>query len=175
MLITSSPLVLVCYGGQTLLESSVLPAVYHNGNIWVFCFVFVTVNTLCSASDSIFLSLLVAFKMRSLTYATIIGFSAATSSKDDPTNFIGFHTAKEMPFSRSDMTATTFHQSGQYTKIYLVGGCVSNQICSDSFCYCPEITNKCTYYIPETNEWKTCADAPTPRYRHQGEIELYST
>jgi hypothetical protein len=53
--------------------------------------------------------------------------------------------------------------------MYLVGGCVSDQVCYEgqSACYCSEITNKVNYFTPEDRKWHTdCSDAPIARYRH---------
>jgi hypothetical protein len=95
----------------------------------------------------------------------------ASQQDDDSVNYVGFHTAAVMPFARSDMTATTIVDASGETKIYLVGGCIADQVCDftvSSDCYCPEITNKCTYFEPESNLWASCPAAPTYRSRHMG-------
>jgi len=101
----------------------------------------------------------------------------ANQDDDDNTDYLGFHLVATMPYKLSDHTATTFNSAfgdDKGPRIYLVGGCVADQLCNyidktvdDSlFCYCPEITSKCVYFNPETDEYTACADAPTERYRH---------
>lgn len=90
---------------------------------------------------------------------------------DDSAEFVGFHTASPMPFARSDMTATTIVDAEGVAKIYLIGGCIANQVCNftvSSDCFCPNITNKCNYFTPEDNLWHDCPNAPINRYRHMG-------
>jgi hypothetical protein len=90
-----------------------------------------------------------------------------------------------MPYAVSDMTATTFQDDvfsdDNGPRIYINGGCVSNQLCDLTdpsaglsgglFCYCTEITDRCLYFTPETDTWFTCTSAPRKRYRHMGEYE----
>jgi hypothetical protein len=72
------------------------------------------------------------------------------------------------------MTAVTVYDSFMEPRIYLFGGCISDQICQfdaakniSAGCYCSEITSICDYYLPETDVWSDkCASAPIPRYRH---------
>jgi hypothetical protein len=79
-----------------------------------------------------------------------------------------------MPIKRSDMTAVPVYDSFIEPRIYLFGGCISDQICQfdtakniSAGCYCSEITSICDYYLPETDAWSNqCASAPIPRYRH---------
>ena len=81
-----------------------------------------------------------------------------------------------MPESLSDMTATTFtdidygDSDGYNHRIYIVGGCNSDQVCSDgtslTYCYCSSVVNKCYYYKVQNKSWKVCATMPVPRYRH---------
>ncbi|KAJ1432465.1 hypothetical protein B484DRAFT_447835 [Ochromonadaceae sp. CCMP2298] len=88
----------------------------------------------------------------------------ANQDDDDNTDYLGFHLVATMPYKLSDHTATTFNSAfgdDKGPRIYLVGGCVADQLCNyidktvdDSlFCYCPEITSKCVYFNPETDEY----------------------
>lgn len=73
----------------------------------------------------------------------------------------------QLPFPRSDMSATTHVGADQVTSIYVVGGCSANQILGPPDMYiCPEITDKCTAFVPSTNSHTACASAPRARYRH---------
>lgn len=79
----------------------------------------------------------------------------------------GFNDVSEMLVGRSDMSASVFADDDH--RIYLVGGCVADQLCSgedDAWCSCTEITNACSYYTPKTDTWSLCPDAPNQRYRH---------
>lgn len=85
--------------------------------------------------------------------------------------YVGFNSVTPMPYASSDTTATVFYAnetSAGHDAIYVVGGCVGDQTCVDDpfFCFCPADTNKCSYYIPSSDTWNVCADAPRNRYRH---------
>jgi len=97
-------------------------------------------------------------------------FTAAIKScSADANDYEGFADVHQMPFGRSDMSATVFDGdlfNDGIARIYLVGGCAADQICGgDGWCFCPEITNKCEFYKPDTDTWTDCADAPRERYR----------
>ena len=99
---------------------------------------------------------------------------------DDKVSYTGFFDQKPMPFARSDMKADLIDSPlfSDYTsrgpRIFLVGGCVANQTCNlmcaqgqcNFNCVCTQITNKCTYFTPQTGEWFNCAPAPVNRYMH---------
>ena len=99
---------------------------------------------------------------------------------DDKVTYTGFFGKTPMPFARSDMKADLIDNRlfSDYTtrgpRIFLIGGCIANQTCNmmcaggqcNFNCVCPLITNKCTYYTPETGEWFNCAPAPVNRYMH---------
>jgi hypothetical protein len=98
--------------------------------------------------------------------------------EDDTVNYQGFYISSSMPSARSDMTANTFlydHPDNLGERIYLIGGCTKDQQCLYTneavpslgiSCYCPEITNACTYFILSTQTWHSCAPAPRNRTRH---------
>ena len=113
----------------------------------------------------------------------------ASSSDDDTfSSFLGFNNLAEMPYKLSDMTAVSikkyevvpdaeansFMQIVPEDRIYLFGGCTSDLTCtvqkslpdSPRSCSCQSITNKCIYYKPIENQWRSCASAPVARYRH---------
>ena len=86
-----------------------------------------------------------------------------------------------MPYDVSDMTATLFdgiNYNGNdddddslkdNARIYIVGGCISDQTYSASLGYhiCTEVTDMVSYYKPFLNVWKTdLQPAPTARFRH---------
>ena len=86
-----------------------------------------------------------------------------------------------MPYDVSDMTATLFDGINyndnddaddslkDNARIYIVGGCISDQTYSASSGYhsCTEVTDMVSYYKPFLNVWKTdLQPAPTARFRH---------
>lgn len=79
----------------------------------------------------------------------------------------------------SDMVATTFpgylYSTSDGPRIYISGGCVSNQVCVSDNCFCTELTNKTIYFTPETSTYHTnVADMPRQRYRHMAaRVEQY--
>lgn len=86
--------------------------------------------------------------------------------------FEGFDDVHQMPFGRSDMTATLFapelFDDDLGARIYLVGGCAADQECPTDWggwCFCPELTARCEYYSPDQDIWVNCASAPRERYR----------
>lgn len=86
--------------------------------------------------------------------------------------FEGFDDVHQMPFGRSDMTATLFapelFDDDLGARIYLVGGCAADQECPTDWggwCFCPELTARCEYYSPDQDIWVDCASAPRERYR----------
>ena len=84
-------------------------------------------------------------------------------------------TGLQMPFKVSDMSATLYDKSldSNGPRIYIVGGCVADQLCQTSVginCYCTDITDKCKYFTPDNPSWHDCADAPRERYRHSAAI-----
>jgi len=112
-------------------------------------------------------------KVIQLTTLLSLWITGASASKndDDEVDYIGFHTVTPMPYACSDMTAVTFDtdfDDNEGPRIYLSGGCIKDQECpSTTGCYCPEITNKCTYFTPETEKWHTdCTPSLVNRYRH---------
>lgn len=128
------------------------------------------------------------FKLATMLSLLVLMFmlqDVSGNNNNDDVDFLGFHTVATMPYNCSDMTATTFEMDygdSDGSRIYLVGGCIADQICEitdpDSgaiFCYCPEITNQCIYFTPDTEEWHTdCSSAPTDRYRHMAvKIDQY--
>lgn len=102
-------------------------------------------------------------------------FVAATT--DDSIDFASFVSAVDLPYPMSDMTAVTVPESYFTTndgpRIYLMGGCVSDQTCQYTnnttkgiFCFCTKITGKVIYFTPQTNLYHEVASMPFPRYRH---------
>jgi len=80
-----------------------------------------------------------------------------------------------MPYAASDMSVTLYSKSldSYGPRIYVVGGCISNQLCASSAqndCYCSQSTKKCKYFTPDKPSWHDCTDAPTARYRHMAAI-----
>jgi N-acetylneuraminic acid mutarotase len=76
--------------------------------------------------------------------------------------------APRMPFPASDMTATAT-ETGGLSSIFLIGGCVEDQIRSGgpgSMFICPKITDKCSAFAVSERAWTPCAPAPRERYRH---------
>lgn len=54
---------------------------------------------------------------------------------------------------------------------YIVGGCIVDQVCdSATTCYCLESTTKCSAFHVPSNEWTSCGDMATRRYRHMGAL-----
>ncbi len=54
-----------------------------------------------------------------------------SSSSNDNMDFIGFHTISHMPYAASDMAIVTFPEnffSSGGPRIYLSGGCISDQV-----------------------------------------------
>lgn len=92
---------------------------------------------------------------------------AQVSAKHDFELNMKWKTMEPLPFARSDMTATVSKATGD-DQIYLVGGCSKDQgFNTDANMYmCPELTNKCTIFIPADNKHVDCAPAPRERYRH---------
>jgi len=102
----------------------------------------------------------------------------SNNNNDDDINYHGFYTTTTLPYGRSDMTSTTITITVNgipEERIYLIGGCIQNQQCyynnisviSEGIsCYCPMITNGCTYFVTLTETWYPCASAPRNRYRH---------
>lgn len=90
----------------------------------------------------------------------------------ESTTFEAFKDVHVMPIARSDMTATTVPSTvfpdNFGSRVFLVGGCTSDQICPPDaeYCYCQTVTSECDYYVSEGDYWKGCADAPNARYRH---------
>lgn len=89
----------------------------------------------------------------------------------------GYKSIKEtipMPYKSSDLGVAVYTKSldSRGPRIYVVGGCISDQLCTDVnySCYCPLITNNCMYFTPESPAWHNCKPAPTPRYRHTATI-----
>ena len=116
------------------------------------------------------------------------GLPYAPTTDDDKSSYTGFFDQAPMPFARSDMKADLIdnHLFPDYTsrgpRIFLVGGCIANQTCTlttNNFnCVCAQITNKCTYYTPASDEWFNCAPAPVNRYMHATAVinnKLYLT
>jgi len=83
--------------------------------------------------------------------------------------YVAFDDVHTMPLGRSDMTVSPAQVGGEL-RMYVVGGCVSDQICYDPDstmqCFCSGITNQTHYYRPSTNTYGTAADMPRERYRH---------
>lgn len=85
----------------------------------------------------------------------------------DNTNYQAFTEDTPMPYNVSDMTATMLSDSiFNDNRVYLLGGCISDQDCSGAFCVCTEYTDKCIYFLPANKTWHNCASMPIPRYRH---------
>jgi hypothetical protein len=63
-----------------------------------------------------------------------------------------------MPLGRSDMTVSPV-RVGEEMRMYVVGGCISDQICYDPDstmeCYCGGLTNQTHYYRPSDNSYDT--------------------
>ena len=81
--------------------------------------------------------------------------------------YVGFTNVATMPYRASDMTATLFYANetgGDHDAIYLVGGCISDQVCNSNGCSCLNYTDGCIYYKPALDTWHTCANAPRQRY-----------
>ncbi|GMH71801.1 hypothetical protein TrLO_g18 [Triparma laevis f. longispina] len=72
-----------------------------------------------------------------------------------------------LPTKRSDMSATVSSASGK-AEIYLIGGCSADQEKSPygDWYACPEVTDRCDAYDPDTDTYRSCAAAPRTRYRH---------
>lgn len=91
-------------------------------------------------------------------------------------NFASFESSVNMPYAMSDMVATTFPEDyfddGKGPRIYLTGGCVSDQSCPDATdstqgtCFCTQITSSVIYFAPQTKEFHSVASMPQKRYRH---------
>jgi len=108
-----------------------------------------------------------------LSVLTISLASQSTSTDDNV--FTGFLSSVDMPYAASDMVATTFEASlfstGDGPRIYITGGCNSDQTCSttDSYtsCACTNFTNSMIYFTPETLTYHSgVANMLRPRYRH---------
>lgn len=107
-----------------------------------------------------------------------VGFiKLATAATDDSIDFASFVSAVDLPYPMSDMTAVTVPESYFTTndgpRIYLMGGCVSDQTCvysntttKEIFCFCTKLTDKVIYFTPQTNLYHEVASMPFPRYRH---------
>jgi len=86
--------------------------------------------------------------------------------------FEAFSDVHVMPIARSDMTATavpsTIFSDNYGPRVFLVGGCTSDQLCpaDADYCYCQAVTSECDYYVSGGDYYKGCADAPNARYRH---------
>jgi hypothetical protein len=96
-------------------------------------------------------------------------FLLMVSCESEGVAYRGFNDVSLMPLARSDMSATLFHGAAfnDEARIYLVGGCAANQVCPPGgFCYCPVITNRTDYYLPESDKYIRVADAPRARNRH---------
>lgn len=104
-------------------------------------------------------------------------FSSLASDDDIVGGYVGFNDVSRMPFPRSDMTATLFEANEisptqKHPRIYLFGGCVSDQICTTDSdgtrsCFCTSTTARCNYYMPDIDKWSSnCTSAPVERYRH---------
>ena len=110
----------------------------------------------------------------------------------DDSAYAGFHDVADMPLARSDHTVTLFdsaHYNDVYgPRIYIAGGCSSDQYCSTydqacpSYagnagqnvcvtCWCSDTTDSVVYYNPEVGKFTTVVPAtavkPTKRYRGQ--------
>lgn len=120
---------------------------------------------------------LLAITQQQLSAYASSGTVVTASSVDDDINFNSFVGAISLPYAVSDMTAVTvpesFFTTNDGPRIYLMGGCTSDQTCDSSdqnsgvFCYCTEITGQVVYFTPETNLYHTdVAAMPQPRYRH---------
>ena len=110
----------------------------------------------------------------------------ATTSEDDDTfsSYIGFNNLAPMPIPLSNTVAVLFKKSETVAssvsdvddlyyivpedRIYLFGGCTSDQTCMGNprVCTCTTATNKCMFYRPLKNNWGECASAPVARYGH---------
>ena len=99
----------------------------------------------------------------------------------DTEEYQAFQLMASMPFPRSDMSASVFNptQLGvNKHKIYLIAGCMSSQQCGPApwnpdvlNCACTNVTNHCSFFVPESSTWTTCTEAPTKRLRHMaGEV-----
>lgn len=90
---------------------------------------------------------------------------------NNSTNYQAFTDLATMPYKVSDHTATAFpaelFNDGLGPRIYIIGGCVTDQVCVQSNCFCQNSTKKCIYYLPRTDSYKSCEDMPINRYRHQ--------
>lgn len=104
-----------------------------------------------------------------------VGQSAASFVVGDRKFDHVWHTKKNMPGKRSDMTATTVDDA-----IYLVGGCALDQVWVSDPPY-PEyrcggkaanaISGSTIRYLPKSNTFDTSLpDAPRPRYRHAAAV-----
>ena len=111
---------------------------------------------------------------------------ATTTSEDDDTfsSYIGFNNIASMPIPLSNTVAVLFKKSETVAssvsdvddlyyivpedRIYLFGGCMSDQTCTGNprVCSCVTATNKCMFYRPLKNTWGECASAPIARYGH---------
>lgn len=103
---------------------------------------------------------------------------AQSTSTDDDINFTSFVNAVDLPYSVSDMTAVSvpesFFTTNDGPRIYLMGGCISDQTCIIDpdpavgiYCQCTAITNRVMYYTPQTNQYHTSvAPMPVERFRH---------
>jgi hypothetical protein len=103
----------------------------------------------------------------------LLSRSVTADSTDDASGYQSFTDVAAMPSRKSDMTTTDFPGHffpNNLGRIYLVGGCVQNQLCNVSAtaynCTCPQITAQCLYFTPALNQWSACASAPLARYRH---------
>lgn len=109
--------------------------------------------------------------------------SATVSTVDSDVDYASFVNSVEMPYGVSDTSAVTvpesFFTTNDGPRIYLLGGCVSDQSCSYGddpaqgiFCVCMEITDKVMYFTPQTNTYHTdVAPMPVARYRHVAALE----
>jgi hypothetical protein len=90
-----------------------------------------------------------------------------------------------MPYAMSDMVAATvpedYFSDSLGPRIYLTGGCISDQVCSyfnettdNIFCYCTNVTDKMIYFQPETHTYHSAATMLRPRYRHMGKCLLFN-
>lgn len=105
----------------------------------------------------------------------VVTANHSTQENDDFLDFTGFSNLAPMPYAASDMAVVSYlSNTPSNARIYLFGGCVSDQACDITdpvtnavFCYCTQITNRVIYFQPEDGSWHTnVASMPVERYRH---------
>ena len=107
--------------------------------------------------------------LKIVTILTVIGSVIASMG------YKSLQSGISMPYKASDMSVTLYSKSldSYGPRIYVVGGCISDQLCLSSYhsdCFCSLSTKKCKYFTPDNPSWHDCKDAPTARYRHMAAI-----